>query len=145
MRAVFDTNVLVSAHLSLTGLPARLLERWRQRHFEIIISIPLLDEVQTTMRREHLRRMHRLDDVAIWEMADELKTEGRLVEVQRTLGVVLADPDDNKIIECAVAGNADVIVTGDKKHLLPLGSYEGIPIVSPAALLTMLDDTLRAG
>lgn len=49
-----------------------------------------------------------------------------------TLAVVTAKESDNRILECAVAGHADVIVTGDRKHLLKLGAYEGIPIVSPA-------------
>lgn len=52
-----------------------------------------------------------------------------------TLDVVKTDPDDNKIIECAVAAGADAIVTGDKKHLLPIRSFQGIKIVEIAEFL----------
>jgi predicted nucleic acid-binding protein len=52
--------------------------------------------------------------------------------------VIENDPADNHILACAVSGKADVIVSGDKRHLLPLKEYEGIPIVRPADFLRML-------
>ena len=61
-----------------------------------------------------------------------------LVKPTFTLAVIAAKESDNRILECAVAGRTDVIVTGDRKHLLPLGSYEGIQIVSPADFLHSL-------
>jgi len=51
---------------------------------------------------------------------------------------VSPDDSDNRYIECAVAGQADILVTGDKKHLLPIGEYEGVQILSPAGFLAML-------
>jgi predicted nucleic acid-binding protein len=55
-----------------------------------------------------------------------------------TLHWVVTDPDDDNIIECTVVGQATHIVTGDKKHLLPLGRYQGIQIISAAELLALL-------
>jgi predicted nucleic acid-binding protein len=55
-----------------------------------------------------------------------------------TLTGVVADPDDHKVLECAVVGGATHLVTGDRRHLLPLGSYQGIAIVSAADLLTLV-------
>jgi uncharacterized protein len=59
----------------------------------------------------------------------------RLVKITNTLKVVTADPDDDKVVECAVVGSATHIVTGDRRHLLPIGSYQGIQIVTAADFL----------
>ena len=52
---------------------------------------------------------------------------------------IVADPDDDKVLECAVVANATHIVSGDRKHLLPLGSYRGIRVVSPAEFLRTIE------
>jgi len=62
----------------------------------------------------------------------------RPVTITNTLKVVAADPDDDKVLECAVVGGATHIVTGDRRHLLSLGSYQGIPIVSAADFLALV-------
>ena len=54
------------------------------------------------------------------------------------LRLIAADPDDDKVLECAVIGNATHIVSGDKRHLLPLGTYQGIRIDSPAEFLQLV-------
>jgi len=65
-----------------------------------------------------------------------------LVEPEMPLAIVLADESDNRYIECAVAGNAQYIVSGDQ-HLLDIGEYQGILIVTPALFLTLLDSGLH--
>ena len=62
---------------------------------------------------------------------DEIQHWSRLVVLRQRVQVVANDPADNKIIECALAGAATYIITGDRRHLLPLGSYQGIRILSP--------------
>jgi len=62
----------------------------------------------------------------------------RPVTITNTLTVVAADPDDDKVLECAVVGGATHIVMGDRRHLLSLGSYQGIPIVSAADFLALV-------
>jgi predicted nucleic acid-binding protein len=62
----------------------------------------------------------------------------RLVTISNTLKVIAADPDDDKVIECAVAANATHIVSGDRRHLLALGDYGAISIVSAAQLLALV-------
>lgn len=69
---------------------------------------------------------------------DEVRQLSRLVAITNRLKVVSADPDDDKVIECAVVGGATHIVTGDRRHLLPLGRYQGIEIVTPAAFVALL-------
>jgi len=60
------------------------------------------------------------------------------VTITNTLDSGITDPDDNMILECAVVGGATHIVTGDKRHLLPLGSYQGISIINAADFLTLV-------
>lgn len=62
----------------------------------------------------------------------------RLVMITNTLRAVAADPQDDKVVECAVVGGATHIVTGDRRHLLALGSYQGIAIVSAADFLSLV-------
>ncbi len=58
--------------------------------------------------------------------------------ITNQLRVIAADPDDDKVLECAVVGNATHIVTGDKQHLVALGSHQGIRILSPAEFLQLV-------
>ncbi|MGI8644253.1 MAG: putative toxin-antitoxin system toxin component, PIN family [Thermomicrobiales bacterium] len=139
MRVVADTNMIISALLIPDSVAADILRLWRSGSFDLVVSEPLLAEFHGVALRPHIRIRHGLSDEGLNEFFAVIRRHSIVVVPRQSIRVVTADPDDNKIIECAVAGQADVIVTGDKKHLLPLGSYEGIPIVSPAALLTMFD------
>lgn len=62
----------------------------------------------------------------------------QVVRIANELKVIDADPDDDKVLECAVLGSATHIVTGDRRHLLPLGSFQGIRIVAPAEFLALM-------
>jgi predicted nucleic acid-binding protein len=62
----------------------------------------------------------------------------QVVKISNTLNVIITDPDDNMVLECAVVGHANYIVTGDKKHLLPLQNYQGIEIVNAANFLSLM-------
>ncbi|HEV2107694.1 MAG TPA: putative toxin-antitoxin system toxin component, PIN family [Thermomicrobiales bacterium] len=139
MRVVLDTNVIVSRHLTDGGTPWMVLSRWDSGDFTLLISGPLLAELHRILRYRHLRPLHGLEDHEIDHVVALMKDTAELVETAQSLQFIIHDPSDNMVLECAVAGGADVIVTGDKKHLLPLGSYSGIPIVSPAGFLAMLD------
>ena len=140
MRTVLDTNVIVSAHLSLQGPSGRILQHWRANGYETIVSSNLLDEYGDVLRRPRLVTLHHLGNVAIDAFLEEFATASAYVTPREHLLAVPGDIDDNVVIECAVAGNADIIVSGDKKHLLPLGSYDGIPIVAPADFLARLEN-----
>jgi len=62
----------------------------------------------------------------------------QVIPTTEQITVITADDDDNRVLECARAANADFIVTGDRRHLLPLGSYQGIAIISPADFLNCI-------
>ena len=75
----------------------------------------------------------------ITETLADLLTLLRVVSIAGELKEIAADPDDDKVLECAVVANATHIVSGDRKHLLPLGTYRGIRIVSPAEFLRAIE------
>ena len=68
----------------------------------------------------------------------EILLFSRMVSIPHTLTGAVPDPDDHKVLECAVVGSATHIVAGDRRHLLPLGSYQGIAIVSAAEFLALV-------
>ena len=139
MRIVLDTNVVISVLLVPASPPGAVLRHWRAGVFDVVVSEALLTEMRGVAARPRLRGRHRLTDEELAQFFATMRRDGILVLPRDPAAVVTADPTDNKVLECAVAGNADIIVSGDKKHLLPLGSYDGIPIVAPAAFLAMLE------
>ena len=128
---VFDTNVIFSA-TGWRGNPYRCLELARNGVVEGVTCIELLDELE-----EKLRAKLRLPEDHIVETLADLLGFLRLVTIANTLKVVAADPDDDKALECALVADATHIVTGDRRHLLPLRSYKGIEIVSPAEFVAL--------
>lgn len=124
--AVFDTNILVSG-VGWRGTPYRCLELARTGIVEGVTCQELLDELA-----EKLQNKLSFTDTQATDTVADLLTFLRLVIITNTLRVVTTDPEDDKVLECAVVGGATHIVTGDRRHLLPLVNYQGINIVTPA-------------
>jgi uncharacterized protein len=123
IRVVFDTNVYISA-LMFGGLPGSLLDLALLQSFLLVISPSLLDELDEKLR---LKFEVPAEDAAI--IRAKLESNAEIVKPNMVLDVIEDDPDDNRVLECAVKGSADYVVTGDR-HLLKLGNYEGIAIVT---------------
>lgn len=138
MRVVVDTNVVVSRFLSSLGAPAEILNRWRQETFELLVSEPILAEYERVLGYERVRRRHQMTGEEIHEVMAQFRRFAILVEHLETLDVVKDDPDDNKFLECALAGGAEFVISGGP-HLLGLRQYQGIQILSPAAFLAFLN------
>lgn len=139
MRVVVDTNLIVSRALVPHGIPAQILTAWRDDAFELLVSEPILVEYQRVLSYGRLRAKHQRDDQQIAEIIEELREFAVLVEPTRIITAIEEDPDDNKFLECAVAGGAAVIVSGDP-HLLSLGAYEDIAILRPSAFPALLKE-----
>src|SRR4051794_11409133 len=120
--AVFDTNTLFSA-IGWRGAPFSAVELARGGSVEGLTCSQIINELE-----EKLRLKTKLLPAEIDRSIADLMTFLRLIQVPGLLQVVAQDPDDDVIVECAVMGNATHIVTGDKKHLLPLKNYQGIVI-----------------
>ena len=123
--AVYDTNILFSG-TGWRGTPYRCLELVQQGKVEGVTCIEILDELA-----EKFSIKLNFSSTQTRKRIDYLRGFLRLVAINNTLKVVDADPDDDKIIECAVIGSATYIVSGDA-HLLKLRNYQGIQIVTAA-------------
>ncbi len=132
LRAVLDTNVLVSAIIS-DGKSRELLERGISNQYSIITSDLILKELLTVLKRPKFKtsedEIHRTI-LALIRTAD-------VVNVTSKLKAVKEDPKDDIIVEAAVDGEADMIVTGDS-HLLRLKNFEGIKIITVEEMLACL-------
>ena len=132
---VFDANILVSG-TGWRGPPDRCLELARAGTVEGITCRELLDETTEKLQTKVRFSVAQATDTVI-----DLLTFLRPVSITTTLKAVVADPDDDKVIECAVVGGAIHTVTGDRRHLLPLRSYQGITLVSAREFLRLVSAT----
>lgn len=128
MRVVFDTNVLVAALVFPGGQGDAALRRVVEGRDQLVLSRAILGELLEVLGRKFARDAEELAHVAVF--VSDLAT---VVAPKRRLRVVKDDPD-NRILECALAGKAQAIVTGDK-GLLALKSFEGIPVMTLASYL----------
>ena len=137
MKAVLDANVFVSALINTRGTPKQIVDLWREEAFDLLISKAILDEIGRVLRYPKIIALHKLAETELLTFLALLSEEGLIVEPAETLHVS-PDESDNRYIECALAGGADYLVTGDKLHLLPIGEYQGIKFVSPAVFLAVM-------
>lgn len=128
---VFDTNILLSALFSQKGSPFRCLALAKIGQVESVLCREILDEFA-----EKLLIKFKFSEEKAQLAIQEIEDFSRLVTISGKLKAVPNDPDDDMVIECAIAGKARHIVTGDK-HLLSLGSYEGISIIRASELLLL--------
>ena len=126
MRIFLDTNVLASS-LATRGLCNELLEGVIDEHV-LLTCGPVLEELQRILTDKF-----RLPLPVIAGFLGMLETEARIVQAGKALKLKFSDPDDIPILACAISGQADFFVTGDKA-LLALGRVEDMPIVSPRQL-----------
>ena len=129
-RVVLDTNVLISAALAPQGKPSACLS-WVLDNATLLTSRELLDELDTRLARPKFGRY--LDDARRRAFVADVTLGSVLVEV-RGVERLCRDPDDDKLLEMLVAGNADCLVTGDQ-DLLVLHPFQGVPILTAAAFL----------
>lgn len=132
-----DANVFVSALINTRGLPRQIIDLWREEAYELLVSEAILGEIGLVLRYPRIAALHKLDEPALQEFLALVSEEGHVIEPAELLEIS-QDESDNRYIECAVAGGADYLVTGDKLHLIPIGEYEGIKIVSPATFMALL-------
>ncbi len=133
MKIVLDTNVFISG-IFFSGPPAQILKAWKDQKFQIVISKEILSEYQR-VAHELSKKISAVDIVPIIEL---LTIYGEIVETEGISVTVCEDPDDNMFLECAIASNSKIIVSGDK-HLLRISGYQGIDVVKPR---DFIDDSL---
>ncbi|MDS0295336.1 putative toxin-antitoxin system toxin component, PIN family [Halogeometricum luteum] len=136
MRAVLDTNVLISSVIS-TGVPHEIVVKGFEGEYEIVVSVETLTEFRRTLLK-YPERFH-LEEDEVQKEVETIRYFAEFVDPDEEVHAVGDDPDDDKFLEAAIAGDVDYIVSGDK-HLLNLDSFRSIPIVEPRTFYERLTE-----
>lgn len=123
VRVVLDTNIFISG-IFWRGNPYKILRMCFSHELSLITSLAIIEELQDVLRTEKKFELEE-DDISLYVWL--LLSHSILVEPVQKISAVKDDPEDNKILECAVEGKVDYIISGDS-HLLSLSEYEGIRI-----------------
>lgn len=139
MRIVIDTNLLVSGIIS-AGLPRQLVNAAKAGVFELCTSDVLLAELLGVMGRQKFSQRLAQAGLTPHGIVDDLRALAVVVFPLAVPRVVPTDPDDDHVLAAALTGAADLIASGDKRDLLPLGSYQGIPIITARQAWERIED-----
>ena len=137
IRVVLDANLYVSALLKSRSKPAQILQLVYERKVQLLLSSKILSEVKTVLLYPKLQKLHQRSEEQVDDLLRKLAKIAVLTPGELALDVVHSDPTDNKYVECAIEGDADFIVSGDR-HLTDLKDFRGINILSPTAFLNVL-------
>ena len=132
MRVVLDTNVIISA-LNFPGNERMVLELALRGRFEFFLSWFILGEVSGVLARKF-----GWDQERAVRAISVLQNAATVIEPPRLAEVIEGGHADNRVLECAVASGADYLVTGDRRHLLPLGEHRDTTIVNAPRFLSLL-------
>ena len=125
MKIILDTNVFISG-IFFSGPPSQILKAWQDKSFQIVLSEQILFEYQ----RVADELSSKYPQVEIAPIIELVTIHGQLIDTKGIDISVCEDPDDDKFIECAIAGKCGIIVSGDR-HLLKLSEYKSINILRP--------------
>ena len=139
LRAVVDTNLLVSGFISPLSHPREIERHWRRGEFILVTSYEIIEEVNRVLHLPRIQGKYHLAESDIQVFVLTLTHEAHCVAGGLILRDVAPDPGDDIIISCAVEAQADLIVTGDKA-LQKLGEYQGIKIVGAETFIGVLED-----
>lgn len=137
MRVVLDTNILIGALITKGTPPDKLYRAWLRGQIELVTSTAQLAEITDVLARPRLQKYLDADEAAA--IVENLGTRALVLDDSLEVNVS-PDPQDNPILAAAIAGKADLIVSGDKKHVLALGEVEGIPVVTARKALERIGD-----
>jgi putative PIN family toxin of toxin-antitoxin system len=128
LKVVIDTNVFISAFYLPDSRPAEVVFLARRKRILNCISLQILKEIERILQKKLL-----WDNTKTESAVRQIRNFSEMVHPKERLAVIADDPD-NRILECAVEGQAEFIISGDK-HLLNLKAYQGIAIVTPVNFL----------
>ncbi len=126
-KVVLDTNTLISGIL-WDGNEARVIEEAENNKVQLFILQKLLQELEGVLKREKFTRKLEGKESTVEQAVAKIALIATLIEPAKKINIIKDDPDDNRVLECAVTARADVIISGDK-HLLKLQTYSGIDIL----------------
>ena len=135
MRVVIDTNILIGALITKGTPPDTLYQAWLRGDIELVTSTAQLTEIDNVLSRPRLQKYVDADEAAV--IVQNMGTRALVLDEIPAVNLS-PDPKDNPILATAIAGKADLIISGDKKHILLLKDVEGIPVVTAREALERL-------
>jgi putative PIN family toxin of toxin-antitoxin system len=136
MRGVADTNIVVSG-LFWHGAPRQVYDAARSGRLTLFTTATLLAELEDVLSRPKFAPRLQQAGVSAHDLVLDYSALATVVQPVAINPVILADPDDDAVLACGVAAQAEAVISGDP-HLLALGAYQGIPIVTASQLLARL-------
>lgn len=133
--ALCDTNVLVSAFIA-GGPPSRVIEAVIDGRIELVLAAPVIDELERVLTLKLSFEPQRLRDIVT--LLTDISVARVDAPTTQPVEAVTGDPDDDVVLACGVSAGVQIIVSGDRRHILPIREHRGIRIVSPQALLAEL-------
>jgi len=135
VRVVLDTNVLISALITSGTPPDGLYRAWLRGEIELVTSTAQIAEITDVVSWPRLQKFIDADEAE--DILDNIDSYAFVLDDPPQVNLS-PDPRDNPILAAAIAGDADLIISGDKKHLLGLAEIEGIPIVTARKALELI-------
>ena len=137
IKAVLDTNVLVSGLVAEQGAPRQILDAWLEGHYTPVTSLYLVEELMHVLSYPRIARRVHLNEEELAAILAGLLSTAEITPGNLRLPGVTRDPKDDPVVACGIEGGADYIVSGDQ-DLLVLGTYAGIRVVTPRQCADML-------
>lgn len=133
-RTLCDTNVLVSAFIA-GGPPSRVIEASIDGRIELVLADPVIEELERVLTMKLGFEPERLRSITA--LLTEISV-ARVGAPTQPVDAVTGDPNDDVVLACGVSANVQIIVSGDRRHMLPIHEHRGVRIISPQALLAEL-------
>lgn len=139
IKAVVDANLLISSFISPFSYPREIERRWRRGEFVLVTSREIVEEVNRVLHLPRIQAKYNLAESDIQAFVLTLIHKANCVAGGLILKGIAPDPGDDKIVSCAVEGEADLIVTGDKA-LQQFGKHQGIKIINAEVFIKILEE-----
>jgi putative PIN family toxin of toxin-antitoxin system len=139
MKVVLDTNILASGAISTTGTLGAIVDAWRNGQFKVIVSAPIVSELERTLEKPYFRRY--LPEKLSSRFLKLVQRQAIISPITVSVHGIASHPEDDLIVATAVSANADYLVTGDTR-LQHVRTYNGVTILSPKQFVATLKDDL---
>ncbi len=137
MKIIADTNVLVSGTF-WKGDSDKIIDLIDKGEIELVISEELIEEYNDVINRDEVMDKIEKKNLILNESAQRIIKHATIIKPKQKLDIIKEDPDDNIILECAIEGNVDYIISKDK-HLLKLKEFREIKIIKPEEFLRIIN------
>jgi putative PIN family toxin of toxin-antitoxin system len=140
-KVVLDTNTFISG-LLWDGNEARIIEKAENKEIKLFISPELIEELEGVLKREKFCKRLEGKEYTVDKAVSKIVLIATLIKPTHKINVIKEDPEDNRVLECAVSAKADVIISGNG-HLLDLKDYSGIDIITASEFIKQTVSTKK--